>query len=124
MNYKTLEKYCSENSTCSSENSTCSSENSTCSSENSTCSRSSECYKYTENLPRSTYELSLTPNGAVPNNPVSQSNIQSNPQSNPRENYISTTQTDNQPYSYGYPYAEYKWNLYNYYPKTNMSGVI
>jgi hypothetical protein len=33
--------------------------------------------------------------------------------------------TDNQPYSYGYPYATYKANdLYSYYPKSNLSGVI
>ena len=94
MNYTTLEKYCP----------------------NYRSENSYECYKYTENLPRSTFELQLTPNGAIPNNPDSDSKR--------IENFIPTTQTDNQPYSYGYPYAEYKWNLYNYYPKTNMSGVV
>lgn len=91
MNYKTLENYSKNNSY----------------SENYS---NTENYSYKENVPRSTYELLLTPNGAV--------------RQNLNENYIPPAYTHPQPYSYGFPYADYKYNEYSYFPKSTMSGVV
>ncbi len=82
-----------------------------------------ENYSYTENIPRSTYELLLTPNGAIRNNPIVDKKSRENSQEKP-ENFLPPAYTHPQPYSYGFPYAEYKYNEYSYFPKSNMSGVV
>lgn len=74
-----------------------------------------ENYCYNINQPKNVDELILTPTGPMTPSPTT------SPTTSTVENY----QTDRQPYSYGYAYANYKANdLYSYYPKTNLSGVV
>lgn len=76
--------------------------------------RNLETYYYNENQAKNAYEYLLTPTGPV---------VRDRP--TPTPSVVENYQTDRQPYSYGYAYATYKANdLYAYYPKETLSGVI